>query len=236
MDISDIYEKFDKIGCLTFATIDKDYPQTRIAHLFAHDQDGLYFRTMITKAFYDQLDSAKKVSICGMFPKTSVSHNEQGMPYFEPGYTIRATGDIKEIPLKTLKEKAAGNEMFMLGVKDIEKYPAMTTFCLYRAWGEVFDFDFEMEKRDYKLLRTSFSFGGKSIPFRGMRITEECIACGQCREGCSFKAIYQKDERFVIDQTRCDVCGDCYTICPAHAVEIVIETPNNRQVDSVVKL
>lgn len=225
MDIAEIYEKFDQIGCLTFATIDKDIPQTRIAHLFAHDHEGLYFRTMITKAFYDQLKKSEKVSVCGMFPKTSVSHDEQGMPYFEPGYTIRATGDIKEISFESLKEKAAENEMFMLGVKDIERYPAMTTFCMYSAWGEVFDFDFEMEKRDHKLLRTDFCFGGHLIPFRGVRITEDCIACGECQEKCSFKAIYQHDEQFIIDNTKCDVCGDCYTICQNSAIEIVIEDP-----------
>jgi len=30
MDIAETYEKFDQIGCLTFATIDKGTPQTRI--------------------------------------------------------------------------------------------------------------------------------------------------------------------------------------------------------------
>ena len=225
MDIADIYEKFDKIGCLTFATLDKGTPQTRIAHLFAYDHEGLYFRTMITKAFYKQLKKTEKVSICGMFPETSVSHDDEGMPYFPPGYTIRATGDIKEISLETLKEKAAVNEMFMLGVKDIEKYPAMTTFCLYSAWGEVYDFDFEMEHRSHKLLRTGFCYGGKHVPFRGVRITEECIACGECLDRCSFKAIYKHDEQFIIDHTKCDVCGDCYTICPSDAIEIVIDDP-----------
>lgn len=223
MDIAEIYNKFDKIGCLTFATIDKGTPQTRIAHLFAHDHEGLYFRTMITKPFYEQLKKTEKVSICGMFPKTNVSHDEHGMPYFTPGYTIRATGDIKEISFETLKKKASGNEMFMLGVKDIKKYPAMTTFCLYSAWGEVYDFDFEMEYRSHKLLRTPFSFGGKHIPFRGVRITEECIAFGECLERCSFKAIYQDNDQYIINHTKCDVCGDCYTICPNDAVEIVID-------------
>ena len=221
MSIADIYNKFDQIGCLTFATIDKSYPQTRIAHLFAYDHEGLYFRTMVMKPFYHQLMETKKVSICGMYPKTYVSHNEEGMPYFEPGYTIRATGDIKEISFENLKVKANTDDKFMLGVKDIEKYPAMTTFCLYSAFGEIFDFDFEMEHRSHKLLRTSFSFGDMKIPLRGVRITEQCISCGLCQEKCSFKAISKLDEQHVIDQSKCDVCGDCYIICPAEAVEIV---------------
>lgn len=223
MKLSEIYGKFDQIGALTFATIDKNTPQTRIAHLFAYDEEGLYFRTMITKAFYRQLKETGKVSICGMYPKTTVSHNDEGMPYFAPGYTIRATGYIREITLEELKAKAEENELFMLGVKDIAKYPAMTTFCLYRAWGEVYDFDFEMEHRSHKLLRTYFSFGGQEIPFQGMRITEACIGCGECMEKCSFKAISQDEDTFVIDRAKCDVCGDCYTVCPSDAVEIVIE-------------
>jgi ferredoxin len=223
MDIPAIYKKFDKIGSLTFATIDKNTPQTRIAHLFAHDKEGLYFRTMITKAFYKQLKETKKVSICGMYPRTTVSHDDEGMPYFAPGYTIRVTGAIKEIPLEELKSKAAANDIFTLGVKDIEKYPAMTTFCLYRGWGEVFDFDFEMEHQSHKLLRTHFCFGGQQIPFQGMRITQECIGCGECMEKCSFKAIYQEEDQFLIDRAKCDVCGDCYIVCPNDAVEILIQ-------------
>lgn len=223
MEIIDVYERFDKIGCLVFATVDKTFPQTRIAHLFAHDHEGLYFRTMITKPFYDQLKKTEMVSICGMYPQTSVSHDEEGMPYFPPGYTIRATGDVEEILFEALKEKAAENEMFMLGVKDIERYPAMTTFCLFRAWGEIYDFDFEMERRSHKLLRTGFCFGGIHIPFRGVRITDNCISCGDCMERCSFKAIYKSGEQYVIDHNKCDVCGDCYTICPEGAVDIVID-------------
>ncbi len=101
----------------------------------------------------------------------------------------------------------------------------MTVFCLHRAWGEVYDFDFEMEHRSHKLLRTGFCFGGAIIPFRGVRITDECISCGECQEGCSFRAIYQHDEQFFIDHSKCDVCGDCYTVCPTSAIEIAIDDP-----------
>ena len=222
MTIADIFEKFDRIGCLAFATIDGDTPQTRIAHLFAYDDEGLYFRTMNVKAFYGQLKRSGKVSVCGMYPKTQVSHNTEGMPLFPPGYTIRATGDVKEISLDALKEKAASDEMFVLGVKDVEKYPAMTTFCLYRAWGEIFDFDFEMEQRSHKLLRIPFSFGGVEIPFRGVRISDRCTSCGACQMSCSFKAIDEVDGLFVIDHAKCDVCGDCSIVCPAGAIDVIM--------------
>lgn len=219
MNIFEIYQAFDTIGCLTFATVDKGIPHTRIAHLFAHDHEGLYFRTMITKPFYKQLNDAKTVSICGMYPTTSVQHNSDGLPYFPPGFTIRATGDVQEIPFEKLKEKATKDPQFELGIKDIEKYPAMVTFCLYRAWGEVFDYDFEMEKRSHKLERTSFSFGGLSNPAPTVRINDNCIACGKCIKKCSFKAITQNAGTYSIATNRCDVCGDCYVTCPAGAIE-----------------
>jgi hypothetical protein len=66
----------------------------------------------------------------------TIPNDEHGLPYFSPGYTIRATGDIKEISFETLKQKAEVDKTFLLGVKDIEKYPAMTTFCLHSAWGD----------------------------------------------------------------------------------------------------
>ncbi|SIN96073.1 4Fe-4S binding protein [Halodesulfovibrio marinisediminis] len=219
MNIAEIYNMFDQIGCLTFATIENGIPQTRIAHLFAYDAEGLYFRTMITKPFYKQLTDSKKVSICGMFPSTSISHDDQGMPYFPPGYTIRVTGDVIEVPFDTLRKKAENNELFQLGVKDIEKYPAMVTFCLHKAWGEIFDFDFEMEKRSHKLLRTSFSIGGLQNPAPTVRITEKCISCGKCFKRCSFKAIIKHEDTYRIDPKRCDVCGDCYMACPVKAIE-----------------
>ena len=156
-------------------------------------------------------------------PRRKSGYDDDGMPLFTPGYMIRATGDVREVSFTALKEKAAVSEIFVLGVKDIERYPATTTFCLYRAWGEVYDFDYEMEHRSHKLLRTGFSFGGARIPLRGIRITEECISCGECWERCTFKAIVQQGERFVVDHSKCDVCGDCYTICPAGAVEFIVE-------------
>ena len=51
MNIKEIYNHFEKIGSVVFATIDNGLPETRIAHFFAEDEEGLYFRTMITSLF-----------------------------------------------------------------------------------------------------------------------------------------------------------------------------------------
>lgn len=227
MNIREIYGKFDKIGAFTFATIENDRPRTRIAHLFAYDDDGLYFRTMTIKPFYGQLKKTGKVSIGGMYPNTAVSHDDKGMPEWEPGYSVNLTGDVREISFEVLREKAAVETMFEMGVKDIDRYPAITTFCIYRGFGEVFDFDFEVKRRSHKLLRTPFSFGGMKIPFRGVQISENCIGCGECMEKCSFKAIHQEGDDYKIDHSKCDVCGDCYTICPAEAIEVVNDDPHS---------
>ncbi len=221
MNLQEIYEKYDKIGAVTFATIEENRPRTRIAHLFAYDEEGLYFRTMITKSFYKQLQENEKVALGGMYPNTTVTHDESGLPEWEPGYTVNLTGDVKEISLEALKQKAKVAPMFDLGVKDIERYPAMTTLCVYRGFGEVYDFDFEIKVRSHKLLRIPFSFGGVETPFRGVRITKECVGCGECYDNCTFKAINQDGDRYCINHTKCDVCGDCYSVCPVDAIEIV---------------
>ena len=48
MTIKEIFERFDKIGCCTFATIDGQYPETRIAHFLVYDEVGIFFMTMNT--------------------------------------------------------------------------------------------------------------------------------------------------------------------------------------------
>ncbi len=218
MNIKEIYEKFDAIGSLTFATINVGYPETRIAHFFAYDDEGLYFRTMYPKPFYKQLKESMKVSVCGLYGSTQVGHGEDGLPSFEPGYTIRVSGDVREVPLEEIKDKTVNKELFDLGVKDVEKYPAMRIFVLHRGKGEVFDYDFECKFRDHKLLRTNFSFNGLPEKVFSLEVKEGCIGCGRCLEGCSFKAIEKTEGNYVINRRRCDICGDCIETCPAGAI------------------
>lgn len=209
---------FDKIGCLTFATVnEKGEPETRIAHLRAFDDDGIYFMTMFTKPFYNQLKTKGTVSIIGLHAKTEVEHDKEGQPIFDNGYFIRLTGNVKEVSIEEIKAK--NNPIFDFCLKDHENYKAMVVFCVTSARGDIFNYDFERLSRDNKLERTYFSFGVEKIEPRGLKINEGiCIHCGKCKKACSFLAVDLIDKKYVINENRCDECGDCYLACPVDAI------------------
>ena len=50
------------------------------------------------------------------------------------------------------------------------------------------------------------------------RITEDCLACGTCKEECPAKAISEGDI-YSIDPNLCMDCGACAGVCPAGAIE-----------------
>lgn len=224
MKAKKIYKKFDKIGSLVFATIDNDSPETRIAHFFAYDDLGLYFRTMSTKPFYHQLITNKKVSVCGMSSKPAIEHDEQGMPVFDEGYSIRLTGDVEEVPFKYIKKASEEDKRFKLGYKDYKKYPAMKFFRISKGRGEIYDYDFERVHRDYKLERKRFTLNDYEYPIqRGVFITDKCVKCQKCVKKCSFNAIYKGKKHYEIDPTRCDACGDCTLVCKYDAIKVVTD-------------
>ena len=219
MQIKEIYESLDKIGCLTFATWAGNEVETRIAHFFTFDGKGIYFRTMNTKPFYEQLTKYKTLSVCGMYPKSQLEYDENHLPHFVPGYTIRLTGDVRELTQHEVEEKAASDKNFTVASHDIKKYPATKIFILYKAQGEIFDYDFAMKTRDHKLLRTAFAYGGAQIRPAGFRIDENCIGCGECEKVCTFKAI-TAGAAYTIQGERCDECGNCREVCPAGAIRL----------------
>ena len=220
MNIKEIFEKFDKMNAYTFATIDCDYPETRIAHLLTYDDEGLYFQTMKVKPFYRQLKETNKVAVCSLVTNQGpVTHDENGLPIFEPGYFIRANGDIREIDLSELIAKSKESSRFLPLVKDIERYPTMTTFVLHSFKGEMYDYDFDKKNRDHKIERERFSYGGMKHIDAGLYIDpEKCISCGTCAKVCTFSAIVQGD-KYSIDSKTCDECGSCYSVCPVNAIK-----------------
>ena len=237
MNIKEIYEKFEKLHSYSFATIDGDMPQIRIAHFLTYDDDGLYFQTMKVKPFYRQLTQTNKVAVCALVAGDgAATHDEDGLSEFPPGYAIRVSGNVREVTLEELEKKAENDNKFMPLLKDIERYPTMTTFVVHSFEGGIFDYDFEGSSRDHKLERIRFGFGGmKAVP-AGFSIDEEkCIGCGLCAKVCTFKAIVE-GEKYSILGNRCDECGSCYTVCPQNAVipKTQMEEADRKQCGKVV--
>ncbi len=217
MDIKKIYELFEEVGCLTFATINNGYPETRIVHFLTYDNDGLYFFTMKTKPFYKQLKESGKLSVCGLSVNPKVDWIDEDTPHSAPGYFIRATGDVREF---TIEEALAKDPVkFKYLIEDNKRYPQITVFCLYNFHGEIYDYDFEKEHREHKLERERFSFGEfKPVPVGLIIDKNKCISCGKCEKACTFSAICKGKDSYTINGNRCDECGNCFTVCPSNAI------------------
>jgi ferredoxin len=49
------------------------------------------------------------------------------------------------------------------------------------------------------------------------KISDACIACGACDEGCPTDAISERDGIYVIDADACIDCDACAEACPVEA-------------------
>ncbi|MDN5294074.1 MAG: hypothetical protein PWQ91_167 [Eubacteriales bacterium] len=49
------------------------------------------------------------------------------------------------------------------------------------------------------------------------RITDECVACGTCKDACPNDAIEEGDI-YKINQDACVECGACMEACPTGAI------------------
>jgi ferredoxin len=218
----DVQQALKKIGSVTMTTLDKGTLHSRIISICGSDDRGIYFLTMDVKPFHRQLKINPNLALCGIYPSgRKTGTNPVGQPTFAPGFTLRISGQAREIPEDEVREKAdTGSEIHKYFLEDAVRYPAIRFFCIHRGKGEIYDFDFEMENRDHKLLRSRFAFGGETFNAAGARVNPAaCSACGACFEVCTFKAILP-GEPYRVDGSRCDECGSCSRVCPEDAITL----------------
>lgn len=218
MNIKEIYDAFEKIGSVTFTTMNGEYPSSRIVHFLTYDHEGLYFFTMKSKPFYKQLKETGKMSACGLYaPSATIQWHDEKTPVSEPGYFIRVSGDVREFTIDDAKAKK--DSRFDYLIYDNTKYPLITGFCLYDFHGEIYDYDFEREHRDHKLERIRFAFNSYKPEALGFPIADTCINCGRCIKSCSFSALEKGEYKPKQLFQRCDECGNCVVVCPVGAIK-----------------
>ena len=125
--------------------------------------------------------------------------------------TIRVSGPVQKVDRnyidKIFEANPALNKLY-----EGEKRDILEAFCIYKGVGEIFDLSIVPPARK------RFAFGGEEIIPLGYKITEDCIACGICKECCPENAISEGDI-YVIDGKHCIECGRCYEHCPANAIQ-----------------
>ena len=50
------------------------------------------------------------------------------------------------------------------------------------------------------------------------KITDACVSCGTCEDGCPSGAVSEGSDKYVIDAGKCTDCGECADNCPEKAI------------------
>ena len=185
-----------KIKSASFATLDGGVPQSRVIDVMLIENDAIYFLTARGKAFYRQITENPNIAVSAMDAQFRAVRIVGKARKADPDYvnTIFA-------------HNPSMNDVYPGDTRDI-----LCAFCIPRGVGEILDLSKTPPKR------SRFAFGGAKVVQSGYRITQRCIACGECMPECPESAI-SSGSIYEIDPQLCIECGRCAAYCAADAIE-----------------
>lgn len=205
MNATDCLNILRSIRDCAFATVDeKGLPQNRIIDVMHVENGALYFLTARGKHFYRQLTEGGYAAVTGL--------NSEWQ-------TVRLTGRVETLDnQKYWIDRIFELNPSMNGVYPGESRYILEPFCIRDGELEFFDLG------KSPIVRESFSIGGGAVHPKGFVITDACIGCGACAEGCPQQCI-DEGVPFGIRQKNCLHCGLCYESCPVQAIVRREDTP-----------
>ncbi|WP_298593463.1 4Fe-4S binding protein [uncultured Mitsuokella sp.] len=201
MDAKTCILKLSYVGVLNFATVDQNgLPQVRCISAVHYEENSFWFLTARGKEFYHQLIEDGHVPI---------------LVYTRFKEMIRVSAVAKRLPDEV--QESCRNTIWEEQPYMENVYPNGTREIL-----EAFEIkDMQMEYFNlgtHPIGRYYYTVGNAEPIVKGYHISDACIQCGTCAEGCPQNAI-DEGEPFVIHQDHCLQCGRCYENCPVQAIE-----------------
>ena len=193
----------DEIHSTVIATVDDNgLPVTCAIDIMDFDENGLYFLTAKGKGFYDRLKKQNFIALTGMRGRDTLSC-----------VAVSVRGKVREIGSTLLPILFQKNPYMNEIYPTVESMSALTVFQLYEGSGEWFD----VSKKPIE--RASFTFGGGKDNQELYFVTDKCIGCKLFYSCCPQKFIDIEIKPVVIQKEHCLHCGNCFKICPVHAIE-----------------
>lgn len=198
MDAQECLQILRKIKDAAFATVDeKGRPKVRMIDVMLAEEGKLFFCTARGKDFYRQVMNRKEVAVTGMNQDFQM---------------IRLEGKAERVD----EQKACIDHIFEANPMMNDVYPGnsryiLEAFCVKEGSLEFFDLG------KIPICRESFALGEGRIQQKGFFVTDKCINCHICSEGCPQQCI-RAEEIHRIVQEHCLHCGWCYESCPVQAV------------------
>ncbi|MDD3219335.1 MAG: 4Fe-4S binding protein [Lachnospiraceae bacterium] len=201
MDAKTCLKKLGYVGTLAFATVDEfGNPQVRNVSAIHYEEDSLYFYTAQGKNFCKELKATKKVQILGLTMYKEMIRLSGDVIYLEGEESVKWRDLI-------FKEQPYLENAYPGDTKDIG-----AVFLIKDAEIEYFNLSV------YPIFRESYVIGNGQITPKGFEITDSCINCGTCEQGCPQKAVVPGTP-YRIRPENCLHCGRCEVNCPVQAIK-----------------
>ena len=201
MDAKTCILKLSYVGVLNFATVDQNrLPQVRCISAVHYEENSFWFMTARGKEFYHQLIEDGHVQI---------------LVYTRFKEMIRVSAVAKRLPDEV--QEGCRNTIWEEQPYMENVYPNGTREILEAF--EIKDMQIEyFNLGTHPIDRYYYTVGNAEPIVKGYHISDACIQCGTCEEGCPQNAI-DEGEPSVIHQDHCLQCGRCCENCPVQAIE-----------------